>query len=420
MNWHDVQRLTETNRAGKRHGLPSFCTANRMVLEAVFEYAAPRSLPVLVEATCNQVNQFGGYTDMKASDYRELIHDISREYGYDPDAVLLGGDHLGPNPWKDLQAEEAMKHAEELVRSYADAGYRKIHLDASMGCKGEGPLPPVKIAERAARLCAVAETTAAEAGSIFYIVGTEVPVPGGETDDMEGLQITAVSNLGETVSTHQDAFSRYGLEDAWSRVCAIVTQPGVDFSHSSIHGFDEVAAKPLTDGILDYPGLAYEAHSTDYQTSEALQGMVNGHYVFLKVGPELTFAFREAIMALAHMETHLIPVDELSLVVEALKTAMDDDPAHWRQYYIGDDQTKSVQKLFSYSDRIRYYWSVPPVVTAVKKLFANLRKADIPQMMISQYFPLSSSNVYCTNMPRVLCIEHIQRVVKRYYDACGY
>ena len=233
-------------------------------------------------------------------------------------------------------------------------------------------------------------------------------------------KITAVSNLGETVSTHQDAFSRYGLEDAWSRVCAIVTQPGVDFSHSSIHGFDEVAAKPLTDGILDYPGLAYEAHSTDYQTSEALQGMVNGHYVFLKVGPELTFAFREAIMALAHMETHLIPVDELSLVVEALKTAMDDDPAHWRQYYIGDDQTKSVQKLFSYSDRIRYYWSVPPVVTAVKKLFANLRKADIPQMMISQYFPLSSSNVYCSNMPRVLCIEHIQRVVKRYYDACGY
>ena len=51
-------------RASGLRGIPSICSAHPVVIEAAMRHAARLGLPVLIEATCNQVNQDGGYTGM--------------------------------------------------------------------------------------------------------------------------------------------------------------------------------------------------------------------------------------------------------------------------------------------------------------------------------------------------------------------
>ena len=54
-------------RFKQRQGVVSYCTANALVLEAVMEDAVAGGDLIVVEATANQVNQFGGYTGMQAA-----------------------------------------------------------------------------------------------------------------------------------------------------------------------------------------------------------------------------------------------------------------------------------------------------------------------------------------------------------------
>jgi len=187
---------------------------------------------------------------------------------------LGGGDHLGPNPWKSEPAAQAMDKARELVRLYVEAGFTKIHLDASMACGGE-PNPSFElVAERAADLCAVAEAHAPDPEKLIYIIGTEVPIPGGETDEPDALDVTSVARFRDTIQTHRDAWAARGLDAAWSRIVSVVTQPGVDFGHTSIYPFVPEKAVPLSEAILSEENLTFEAHSTDYQSTQALADLV--------------------------------------------------------------------------------------------------------------------------------------------------
>jgi D-tagatose-1,6-bisphosphate aldolase subunit GatZ/KbaZ len=132
----DMKSLIDENRAGRAIGLPCFCTANAHVLRSILRDAAETGFPTVIEATCNQVNQDGGYTGMTADDFMSWVRDLARDADASMDQLVLGGDHLGPNPWRKEAADVAMHKARELVRQYAAAGFRKIHLDASMPCGG--------------------------------------------------------------------------------------------------------------------------------------------------------------------------------------------------------------------------------------------------------------------------------------------
>ncbi|MGB1209035.1 MAG: class II D-tagatose-bisphosphate aldolase non-catalytic subunit, partial [Paracoccaceae bacterium] len=59
---------------------------------------------------------------------------MAQDAGVPMDQLILGGDHLGPNPWASEPIEQAMAKARVLVRLYVEAGFTKIHLDASMAC----------------------------------------------------------------------------------------------------------------------------------------------------------------------------------------------------------------------------------------------------------------------------------------------
>ena len=410
-----VQDLIARNRSGEAVGLPCFCTANEHVLRAVLAHAAETGLPTVIEATCNQVNQEGGYTGMTPRDFIVWLSDLAEKAGVSMDQLILGGDHLGPNPWKSEPHEHAMENARELVRQYVEAGFTKIHLDASMACGGE-PNPTFRqIADRAADLCAVAEEFAPNPESLIYIIGTEVPIPGGETEEPDALDVTSVARFRDTIQTHRDAFSARGLDRAWERIVSIVTQPGVDFGHTSVYPFVPEKALPLSEAILLEKGLTFEAHSTDYQSTQALADLVKNHFFFLKVGPELTFRFREAIWALANVEQQL-GLNFQSGIREVLTQQMTSNPDYWKDYYSGSPQQVEILRVFSFSDRIRYYWSDPVVAKSLDEMLSRLTKEPIPNTLVSQFF----MEFEFGDLPSDawgLIEHHIQRCIKRYFSA---
>jgi D-tagatose-1,6-bisphosphate aldolase subunit GatZ/KbaZ len=413
-----LRDLILRNRAGEAIGLPCFCTANEHVLLAVLAYAKRTGLPTVIEATCNQVNQYGGYTGMTPADFMEWLSGMAADAGVPMNQLILGGDHLGPNVWKNEPLDVAMEKSRELVKSYVQAGFKKIHIDTSMACGGEPNPTFAQIAERAADLCEVAEKYAPDPSKLFYIIGTEVPIPGGETEEPNTLDVTSVTRFHDTIQTHRDAWNTRGLDAAWDRVVSVVTQPGVDFGHTSVYPFLPVKAAPLRDAIIDEVGLTYEAHSTDYQSTNALSDLVKNHFFFLKVGPELTFRFREAIWALAQIEEEIIN-DPKSLIRETFEQQMTKDPGYWVNYYNGSDKELRILRTYSYSDRIRYYWTDPEISKSLNLLIANLEQVNLPESIVSQAFMgLDFGEVPET--PLALIELHIQRCISRYFKATGH
>ena len=237
-----------------------------------------------------------------------------------------------------------MAKAQTMVRAYAEAGFAKIHLDASMACAGDPePLPAEVIAQRATRLAQAVEATGDRPA---YIVGTEVPVPGGAHETIDHLEVTRTEDLARTIEVHRAAFATAGLDEAWSRVLAVVVQPGVEFGSLQVVDFVPERADALAAAIQAVPGLAFEAHSTDYQTETALAALVARHFAILKVGPGLTFALREALFALAQIEAELVPAEQRSGLREALEAAMLADPRHWQGHYPG---TPEEQRFAAFS-----------------------------------------------------------------------
>ncbi len=416
-----LRGVVRRNRAGKGVGIWSACSAHPMVLEACVEQAVADGGPLLVEATCNQVNQEGGYTGMRPAGFRAFAEGIARGRGLPPGRLVLGGDHLGPNPWRREPAEAAMAKAEELVRTYAVAGFAKLHLDASMACAGDPePLPPELVAERAAALCRAAEAAAPEPP--VYVVGTEVPVPGGAQESLDGLEVTRVADLARTIEVHRAAFTAAGLEAAWRRVLAVVVQPGVEFGSERVVDLVPERARDLAaflDGADD--ALAFEAHSTDYQTEDALRALVGLRFAVLKVGPWLTFALREALFALAAIEAELVDEADRSQLPDIVEATMVAEPGQWAGYYPGDADEQRLARRYSYSDRLRYYWPDPGIQRAQERLLANLAARDIPLPLLSQHLPAQYARVRqgdLTAEPHALVLDHIRDVLRAYTRAC--
>ena len=419
-----LQTLILEHHAGSAAGIPSVCCSNDQVLLAAMEVALEHGTPLLVEATSNQVDQNGGYTGMTPADFVAYVHKLAQAAGLPPRRLILGGDHLGPNTWQGLAPDTAMQNARVLIDAYVRAGFHKIHLDCSMACAGDPvPLPDALVAARSADLCEVAEQAARDAGlpQPVYVIGTEVPIPGGEASLAGGLQVTQPQAAAATLEAHRQAFAARGLQAAWERVIALVVQPGVDFDHSTVHHYAPKEAAPLSAFIEAHAGLVFEAHSTDYQTERSLHTLVRDHFAILKVGPAATHALREACFALAAIEDALVPVEQRSHLVQVLDRCMEQQPRHWQKHYAGSPQELRVLRQFSLSDRSRYYWGEPAVQAALARLHANLDAAPIPLPLISQYLPEACEAVQEGRLrPRAaeLARYRVGLVLGRYARAC--
>ena len=357
---HPIQKIITKHKSDSHAGIFSNCSANEYVLRAVMRKAKKHKLPALIEATANQVNQFGGYTGQTPDMFAAWLYELAKKEDFDTSMLILGGDHLGPLTWSStpgLSEEEVMAHAEKLIHDYVLAGFTKIHIDTSMRlvCDDKDkPLSDEIIAKRGARLCQVAEEAftkreglAAEAQSPVYIIGSEVPIPGGATESEEGLHVTSPEDCKATIAAFKDAFYKRGLAEAWERVVGVVVQPGVEFGEDDIFVYNREKARDLCQAIKDGP-LVFEGHSTDYQPRQALREMVEDGIVILKVGPALTFALREALFALENIEKIMLRGRSviLSGFADTLETAMLEAPGNWNKHYHGDGFKQRINRAY--------------------------------------------------------------------------
>jgi D-tagatose-1,6-bisphosphate aldolase subunit GatZ/KbaZ len=425
-----LQDIIRRNRSSDAVGVYAACSAHPDVIAAAAREAKANDSVLHLESTSSQVNQFGGYTGQHPGQFASFVRAATAEAGLPGNRILLGGDHLGPFPWRREPAAGAMQKAHGLVRGCVLAGYQKIHLDASMACADDPKTGPDErtVADRAAELCETAEEVfrelAPDSPPLLYVVGTEVPAPGGESQAQESISITTAEHVRSTLEAFQRAFEKRGLSRAWERVIGLVVQPGVEFGESNVFNYDPQKAKALSRALPASPSLIYEAHSTDYQLPPSLRKMVEDHFAILKVGPELTFAFREAIFALSSIEYEILrgKAARVSRVRDALESAMLRNPSYWRDYYHGDEHQLQLSRFYGYSDRCRYYWHEAEVKAQIDLLLGNLTKSPPPLTLISQYLPLEYEAVRAGRLqasPSEMVRHHIQTVLHKYAIACG-
>ncbi|NHF72345.1 D-tagatose-bisphosphate aldolase, class II, non-catalytic subunit [Paracoccus xiamenensis] len=419
-----LQALTElavARVAGQPLGITSVCSAHPLVLRAALRAGAETGAPVLIEATCNQVNHQGGYTGMTPQDFADLVFGLAAQEGCPKELIILGGDHLGPNPWRDRPAEDAMAEAEKMVAAYVAAGFRKIHLDCSMGAAGEPEaLDDETTARRAARLAKLAEAAATDAGGDMpvYVIGTEVPPPGGADHVLDTITPTSPEAARRTIDIHRKVFAEAGLTDALSRVIALVVQPGVEFGNQNVIFYRPELARDLAATLAGEPALIFEAHSTDYQGTGPLSDLVADGFAILKVGPELTFVLREALYALDLIASDLDPAYGDRPLMAAMEAEMQDHPANWQRHYAGDPAKLRMLRHYSLSDRIRYYWPSERAEKAVKRLFDTLKGRTIPLPLLWQHLNGRTDLADGPLNPEEVVVAHVRRSLDTYHAAC--
>ena len=432
MNRNPLKRIVDKQKAGQAVGIYSCCSANVYVIEAALECAKRDDSCVLIEATANQVDQNGGYTGMKPADFRDFVYALAEKVGVSKDRIFLGGDHLGPLTVVDRNETEAMEYAKRLVHDYVAAGFTKIHIDTSMKVADDDPnerLSDAVISRRGAILAKVCNEayqellkTDPDATCPVYVVGSEVPIPGGAQDPNAGMQVTRVEDFKATVTAFEKAFQEQGIEDTWKDVIAVVVQPGVEEKDAGCTEYDREKAKDLMASIKEYPNLVFEGHSTDYQTKYKLKELVEDGVGILKVGPGLTYSMREALFSLAYMEDLILHghEDEKSHFIEILEKSMIENPKNWKKYYHGSENEQWFKRKLSFSDRARYYMVTPEVSAAREKMIQNLRKYGISLAALTQFMPIQYTRVregLIENDPEVLIKDRIKNTIDEYLFA---
>lgn len=427
-----LTKIVTIQKSGKAVGIYSACSANSFVIEAVLKKGLEDNSCVLIESTANQCDQFGGYTGMKPIDFKNYVYEIADKLGFDKNKIFLGGDHLGPLTWTSLNEKEAMANSEVLIDAYVSAGFTKIHVDTSMKVADDDPnvrLSDETIARRGVHLVKVAENaykklleTNPDAVEPVYIVGSEVPIPGGSQAVVdEGVQVTKVEDFAATMNTFKDTFEKEGISDVWDRVLGIVVQPGVEEKDSGCTEYDRSKAVELAKAIRTIPDLVFEGHSTDYQTKIKLREMVEDGVAILKVGPGLTFAAREGLYALSFIEDEACKTNGKtpSNFREVLDAEMLKNDKHWKKHYHGTDAEIALKRKYSFSDRSRYYYTTDAVKAAIDTLLDNL-KDGCPLNLLSQFMPIQYTKVregVLKNDPKELVLDRIGNTIDEYLYA---
>ncbi|MCU0903000.1 MAG: class II D-tagatose-bisphosphate aldolase, non-catalytic subunit [Tabrizicola sp.] len=413
----DLRQIITRNRAGDAIAIPSVCTAHPEALEASLTLAETLDQPIVVEATSNQVNQDGGYTGLKPADFIRFVKDIAGQSGVRQDRIVFGGDHLGPQAWRKLPADDAMAKAHRMVADYAAAGFTKIHLDCSEGCANEpAQLPDEITATRSAALAATAMEHAPDPENLLFVIGTEVPPPGGaRADDHGDIPPTTPQAAKATLDAHSDAFQAANIP--LHLIGGLVVQPGVEFSPMEVHHLPLARDPHLLDALTDWPGVCLEAHSTDYQHAQAYPRLAALGFAFQKVGPALTFAWREALYGLDAIRIQNGWASG-PLLPDTMEEVMLANPAYWQAHIHGQTADPRTERHFGLADRIRYYWPEQKAQAAVQRLLTDLADKRLPDPVLAAHFcsaeiAIARSSPY--PLPRALALARVQTALRPYF-----
>ena len=320
--------------------LPSFCTSNFNVIKLLIIFAKYNNLPILIETTSNQINQYGGYTYLKPKQFLRKINRIAKNLKY-KNEIMFGADHLGPLPWKDFEENKALKNAKKLFKDVIKAGYKKIHIDTGIKLKGDKFLSKVKIFNRCKSIFNTVSGNSIK--NIFFVFGTEVPIAGGE--NKYNLKNTNINSIKNDVKYYKKFKKNFSL----------VIEPGLGFTNQKIYKL-KMTSYSQKKNISYKNNFTYEAHSSDYQDLSSLKKLVKNNFKFLKVGPELTFNYMKAILKMEKIEK-LTFKSNLSEIKKKISREMEIDKTFWKNYYFGNKKKIEYLKFNSYLDRSRYYWN---------------------------------------------------------------
>lgn len=428
-----LRNMLAKRKEGILCGVPSYCTANELVIEAILRQAKRFDDQILIEATANQVNQFGGYTGMKPLDFKEFVYGIADKVDFPRENITLGGDHLGPLTWANENEADAMDKAETLVRLFVRAGYKKIHLDTSMRLADDDRdtmLSDEVIAARGARLYAACEEEYQKLlkqnpleQCPVYIIGSEVPIPGGAQEAEDSIAVTSPEAVERTLAVYKEQFEKAGLKDAFKNIIGVVVQPGVEFGDDTIFHYNRLNAAKLCETMKKYKGIVLEGHSTDYQSPERLKQMVEDGIAILKVGPALTFALRDGLFALGQIEKVLLPKERQVDFESVLEKVMLENPGNWSRHYHGDEKELAVKRKYSYSDRCRYYFAKQEVQEAIKRLLDNIDSVEVPLGLLHQFMPIQYVKVRDKKLDKnakALVLDSVNEIVETYNYAVKY
>ena len=169
------------NKILESKALPSFCTANTDVLNSIMFYCYLKKLPCLIECTSNQVNQSGGYTKKTPKDFMNLIYRLKKKYKLSDSQLFIGGDHLGPLPWKNQTSKIALKNSVILIDNFLKQKFDKIHIDTSIKCKDDKFLNNEIIFQRTNFILDKVKKNN-RIKKKFLVIGTEVPLSGSDNN----------------------------------------------------------------------------------------------------------------------------------------------------------------------------------------------------------------------------------------------
>ncbi len=305
MSW--LADTIRRHKSGDTVGVYSVCSAHPTVVEAAIMQAGADDVPVLIEATSNQVDQFGATPDASGRVPRPPSSASPTGADFPRSRVVLGGDHLGPNRWQGETAAAAMEKADATHRRLRRAGYSKIYLDAACPVPTTRQCSMTRPSRSAPHACCTSRRIRATQRRRPSDVRHRHRGTGSRAGPRDARR--SHPDAGRSCrATDRRASGRVHpirLDHVWPRVMALVVQPGVEFDHLQVIDYRRTAHRGATarprHGTA--PGVrgAFHRLSATPQIARARRRSL----AVLKVGPGLTFAMREALFGLAHIENQL-------------------------------------------------------------------------------------------------------------------
>ena len=393
----------------KKRALPSLCTSNLDVLKTAIYFCKKKNFPILIESTSSQVNQQGGYSGKKPKDFFYSVNKIAKKINFPKKNLHIGGDHLGPLPWKNLSSKIALHNSIRLINDCLKSNYSKIHIDTSIKCSSDKVLTSQEIFLITKTILNKIKKNK-KLRKAFLVIGTEVPLSGG--NDKSKLKLTSKSQIFHDV----EKFKRIRIGN---KPFGLVIEPGMKFMHYTILSpkFKNFKKKKLISKRFNF---VFEAHSTDYQSLSCLKNLVKNNFKFLKVGPELTFYMTRALFFMEELEKKYFSKNK-SNIKQKIFIEMMQNKKHWNSYYSG--RKKFLKKLILNSrlDRIRYYLNKEKIEKSKKILEENINKLDknlIKKILIKKKLP--TYNEKDLNNFDLIKFSYLGQSLVKYYKACGY
>lgn len=340
--------------------IPAVASVLPDVIAAGLRQAREHGLPALIEAPAEEVNQFGGHSGLTPADFAALVQDVAHSHGLDAVPLILGADGLGPGLWPGLDPSAAMTHAERMVADFAAAGFNRLQFHAL-------DAPGI------ARLVSVAETHAPPRHPPVYALPA-----GGDP----ASSVTSPEDLAEALTRHEAAFAEADLAGAWRRVHTMSVRFGMGFTPAHVERFDIEQPDQLSAVLRDHDRIALEAEAVDYQSARVCADLTRRNVAVLKLGPSLSFAWREALYGLSHVHAWSEGGPHISERMEALMLA---DPAMWQQDGRGPAGHSRLLRHFGFTDRIRHYWSKAGAELAA--LCDSMEASGLHLPLLLQYLP---------------------------------